>query len=60
LSKTTNDEAASQGITKFHDRLAVFQNGEVKTEGSGGDYEEFFGHTPPEFYDENGVVVRTQ
>lgn len=52
--------AASLGIVKFHDRLAAFQNREVRTEQTKSDYDEFFGHTPPEFYNEHGVVMRLQ
>lgn len=43
----------------FKDRLNAFQNDAVVT-NRGNDYEEFFGHTPPEFYDNRGNVVRTR
>lgn len=42
----------------FFDRLNELQNDEVTTD-EGNDYEEFFGHTPAEFYDADGNVVRT-
>jgi len=55
-----NAEAELLGITKFHDRLTAFQNGGVRTAQGRRDYEDFFGHTPPEFYAANGTVLRTQ
>jgi hypothetical protein len=55
-----NATAAQQTLTRFHDRLAAFQDTSVQTSIPGHDYEEFFGHTPPEFYDEVGNVLRTQ
>ena len=42
----------------FCDRLNELQNDEVTTD-EGNDYEEFFGHTPAQFYDANGNVERT-
>ena len=48
------------GITRFLDRLAAFQDDRAKTEVGGNDYEDFFGHTPPELYDEEGNVLRQQ
>lgn len=53
-----NEKASSLGIVQFHDRLTAFQNSNVVTE-EGNDYEEFFGHTPGEFYDKKGNVIRT-
>lgn len=50
--------AKALGLAKFHERLAVFQNGEVVTEKDRNDYDEFFGTTPPESYDEHGTVIR--
>jgi hypothetical protein len=46
------------GLTVFFDRLAALQNGDVVTENRNY-YDDFFGHTSPEFYDDNGKVVRT-
>jgi hypothetical protein len=54
-----NSFAESIGLTSFHNRLDAFQNRQVVTDG-GNDYEEYFGHTPPEFYDKLGNVTRTQ
>lgn len=51
--------AASVGLTAFFERLKAFQDRDVSTDG-GNDYEEFFGHTSPAFYDEKGNVIRTQ
>tara|TARA_R110002096_G_scaffold332041_3_gene526093 strand:- start:574 stop:963 length:390 start_codon:yes stop_codon:yes gene_type:complete len=52
-----NAIAESQGLL-FLDRLNELQNDEVATD-DGNDYEEFFGHTPADFYDAAGNVVRT-
>jgi hypothetical protein len=50
--------AHRDGLASFHDRLASVQNRQVRSDG-GYDYEEFLGHSPPEFFDANGKVVRT-
>jgi hypothetical protein len=55
-----NETAKALGITRFHDRLGALQNTATRTARLKHDYESFFGHTPPEFYDENGVVTRLQ
>jgi len=57
--ENANAAAESLGMTAFFDRLAALQDRHVVTNGS-YDYDEFFGHTPPEFYDESGNVIRTQ
>ena len=53
-----SQKAAELGISEFRDRMAHLQNRGVHSPG-GYDYEEFLGHSPPEFYDESGKVVRT-
>ena len=55
--RNANAKATSEGMHRFHDRLAAFQDRAV-TFKPGNDYEEFFGHSPPEFYDDDGNVVR--
>lgn len=46
------------GLSSFHTRLAAFQNPAVRTNSAiAVDYEELFGHTPPEWYDEAGNVL---
>jgi hypothetical protein len=46
------------GVTSFHARLAAFQNRAVRANPTVAvDYEELFGHTPPEWYDEAGNVL---
>ena len=57
--ESANKKASELGLTRFHDRLAAFQNPKIQASVPGSDYEEFFGHTPPEFYDDDGNVVRT-
>lgn len=47
------------GLQRFHDRLLAVQDGSVRSYG-GNDYDEFLGHSQPEFFDENGNVIRTQ
>jgi serine/threonine protein kinase HipA of HipAB toxin-antitoxin module len=51
-------KAAELGIIRFHDRMAHLQNRVVRSQ-QGYDYEEFFGHSPPELYDDAGNVIRT-
>lgn len=54
------EKAAELGITRFHDRLAAFQNPDVQASLPGSTYEEFFGHVRPEFYDEHGNAIHTR
>lgn len=52
-----NTLAEQLGLTSFHERLAAFQNCAVRTNPAiAVDYEEWFGHTPPDWYDEQGNV----
>jgi hypothetical protein len=54
----SNKLADEIGLTSFHDRLAAFQNGSVRTNPLiDVGYEELFGHTPPEWYDDAGNVL---
>jgi len=53
-----NASAEASGMTAFFDRLDALQNPKVVTSAR-NDYDEFFGHTPPEFYDKDGNVTRT-
>jgi hypothetical protein len=46
-------KAAEQGLTNLHDRLAVFQNEDVVTP-NGSYYDDFFGWSPPEQFDDAG------
>lgn len=57
--QSANTAVISTGLSAFHDRLGALQNRGVVTKG-GNDYEEYFGHTPPEFYDTVGNVIRMQ
>ncbi len=53
-----NHLCREKGITKFHDRLAAFQNRDARVNPrTAVDYEDLFGHTPPEWYDANGNVL---
>lgn len=53
-----NRLAEEVGLTSFHARLAAFQNRTVRSNPAiDVDYEELFGHTPPEWYDEDGNVL---
>jgi len=53
-----NKLAAQMGISSFHERLAAFQNRAVRTNPAiDVGYEELFGHSPPEWYDELGNVL---
>lgn len=46
----------AEDITRFHDRLELLQDDNVLT-ARGNDYEEFIGHTPPNWYDADGNVL---
>lgn len=52
-------EAIAAGLVTFHERLAAIQNRSVRSTRLRRDYEEFFGHSRPEFFDSDGTVVRT-
>lgn len=53
-----NAIASELGIGRFHERLELVQNRNVRTQ-DGHDYEYFMGHSPPDFYDASGHVIRT-
>jgi hypothetical protein len=53
-----NERAGELGIVAFRDRLAAVQRPDVRTP-EGNDYDEFLGHSPPEFFDDIGNVIRT-
>lgn len=56
--EAANRLADEIGLSSFHARLAAFQNRAVRTNPAiDVDYEELFGHTPPEWYDETGNVL---
>jgi hypothetical protein len=56
--EAANRLAEEIGLSSFHARLAAFQNRDVRTNPAiDVDYEELFGHTPPERYDEAGDVL---
>lgn len=56
--ENANILAQELGLTSFHARLAAIQNRNVRTNPTtAADYEELFGHTPPECYDEAGNVL---
>ena len=53
-----NGLAEEIGLTTFHARLAAFQDPAVRTPSDAAvDYDDLFGHTPPEWYDEAGNVL---
>lgn len=55
-----NRKAKSLGLLSFYDRLNALQDSSVQTANGRNDYEEFLGHTPPEFHDTVGNVIRFQ
>ena len=56
--ESANALAQEIGLASFHSRLAAFQNPAVRTNPDVAvDYEELFGHTSPEWYDEDGNVL---
>jgi len=52
-----SERAVEMGLHRFHDRLNGVQDGSVRSFG-GNDYDEFLGHSPSEFFDESGNVIR--
>ena len=55
---SANQVALEIGLTSFHSRLAAIQNRAVRVNPqTAEDYEELFGHTPPEWYDVDGNVI---
>lgn len=50
--------APTLGLTTFHQRLAAFQNDDLRTPGQRNDYEEFVGWSNPDQFDADGNVVR--
>src|SRR5262245_6309686 len=54
-----DQRAVELNLLSFHDRLAAFQNPAVRT-AKGNDYDEFFGHLPPEAFDASGNVRHAQ
>jgi hypothetical protein len=56
---TANQRAQLLHQDTFHVRLSAVQDRSVRSD-DGTDYDDFLGHSPPEFYDEAGNVTRTQ
>ena len=54
-----NQRADELGLRGFHERLSAMQDGSVLSAGRNY-YDEFLGHSRPEFFDENGNVIRTR
>jgi hypothetical protein len=50
--------AQATGITTFHGRLKAFQNSSVRTAKQKNDFDDFFGWSNPEFFDDDGNVTR--
>ena len=55
----TTESLKLLGSQSFQDRLESLQDTSVQSD-DGNDYEEYFGLTPSEFYDEDGNVLRLQ
>ena len=56
--EAANKRADDIGLSSFHARLAAFQDPAVRTNpATAVDYEDLFGHTPPECYDETGNLL---
>lgn len=50
------DRGMGSGLRSFHDRLASFQDGKVCS-NSGSYYDDFFGYSAPEAFNEAGEVI---
>lgn len=55
-----NAKASEIGLSSFHDRLASFQNPDVKSESTSAYYDDFFGYSRPEAFDSLGNVFEVQ
>src|SRR5262249_51177607 len=52
-TEKANAVAQEIGLAPFHSRLAAFQNSDVRTKPPVGIYyDDLFGHTPPDWYDQ--------
>ncbi len=54
----TDAIASATLIDTFHKRLAAFQNSEVRTTNQKNSFDDFFGWSNPELFDEVGNVIR--
>jgi hypothetical protein len=52
--------APAARLDTFHKRLAAFQNSTIRTTAQKNDYDDFFGWSNPELFDESGNVTRLQ
>jgi hypothetical protein len=48
--------APTVGVSTFHERLNAFQDGEVKSDAEGTYFDDFFGFSKPEAFDEAGAL----
>lgn len=53
-----NRRADELELKTFHDRLNALQDRSARS-NRGNDYDEFLGHSPPEFFDASGIAIRT-
>jgi hypothetical protein len=51
-------KAPAAGLDTFHKRLAAFQNSSIRTIKQKEDFDDFFGWSNPELFDEAGTVTR--
>ncbi|MGD9128641.1 MAG: hypothetical protein PVH19_14790 [Planctomycetia bacterium] len=52
-----NVKAIELGVDDFHKRLTAFQNSNVKSDGEGNFYDDFFGYSAPNTFDPLGNVI---
>lgn len=55
--EAATDCARQKGLTTFQQRLAAFQNGNVRSNLEGSFFDDFFGWWNPEAFDGEGNVV---
>jgi hypothetical protein len=48
--------APTVGVITFHDRLDAFQNGAIKSDAEGSYFDDFFGYSKPDAFDEAGTL----
>lgn len=52
-----NQSAANAKLVSFHERLAAFQNREVRSDGQRLFFDDLFGYWRPEHFDERGDFI---
>jgi hypothetical protein len=55
--RVASERAQSEGLSTFHERLAAFQNGSVRSTKARNYFDDFFGWSNPANFDQDGNVI---